>query len=338
LIYFPLFNSGSGSEPLQHLASLTDPHLISLRDSIPELIIQDVAPSTRVKYQYSLRAWSEWTKEHKIQEFPASGDMVALYLMELARSPFGMGPLESFVAALNWAHKKQCLPLPSAHPLVSQILASCRRTKARPVSRKTPISPDHIDTIFSKFYFSNTPLNDLQTLTMISIGFAGFLRFSDLSQLRHEHISFFPDSCSLFLGKRKNDQYRAGNTVWLHLSGKPTCPVSILHRFMLLSSSSYGLPLFRKISHGHSITFRQFPISYSSARENFLEIFSRAGLSHLDIGLHSLRSGGASQAAAAGVDDESIRQHGSWRSLTAHLNYIQKSKQALLLVPKSLNV
>jgi hypothetical protein len=107
---------------------------------------------------------------------------------------------------------------------------------------------------------------------------------------------------------------------------------------MIASSSSHGLPLFRKISHGHSITFRHLPISYSSARENFLEIFSRAGLSHLDIGLHSLRSGGASQAASSGVDEESIRQHGSWRSLTAHLNYIQKSKKALLLVPKSLNI
>ena len=107
---------------------------------------------------------------------------------------------------------------------------------------------------------------------------------------------------------------------------------------MSASLSSHGLHLFRKISHGHSISFRQSPISYSSAREKFLEIFSRAGLSHLDIGLHSLRSGGASQAAAAGADEESIRQHGSWRSLTAHLNYIQKPKKALLLVPKSLNI
>ena len=87
-----------------------------------------------------------------------------------------------------------------------------------------------------------------------------------------------------------------------------------------------------------TITFRSSPITYSRARENFLEIFSRAGLGHLDIGLHSLRSGGASQAFRAGVDEESIRRHGSWRSLTSHLNYIQESPASLLKVPRSLNI
>jgi hypothetical protein len=61
-------------------------------------------------------------------------------------------------------------------------------------------------------------------------------------------------------------------------------------------------------------------------------------LGFLDIGLHSLRSGGASQAAAAGVDEESIRRHGSWRSLTSHLNYIQESQSSLLKVSRSLDI
>ena len=317
---------------------LEDPYLVSLRDAIPSTIIQDVAKSTRDKYCYAFAAWSKWASSHQIKTFPASGEFVALYLMHLAKSQGGMGPLISLVSAMSWFHSKHCLPSPSNHPLVIQILASSKRSKSRPVIRKVPVLPSHIYTLFSKFFSPSMALDDLQTLTMISIGFAGFLRFNDLAQLKHDHIKFFPSSCSLFLEKRKNDQYRSGNTVWLASSGKITCPVSILRSFISRSGSTPGSPLFRKISHGHSISFRSSPITYSRARENFLEIFTRAGLGHLDIGLHSLRSGGASQASRAGVDDESIRRHGSWRSLTSHLNYIQESPSSLLHVAKSLNI
>lgn len=53
-------------------------------------------------------------------------------------------------------------------------------------------------------------------------------------------------------------------------------------------------------------------------------------------GLHSLRSGGVSDAAAAGVPDRLIRRHGGWRSETAALAYFKETLPNLMVVTKAL--
>jgi len=50
--------------------------------------------------------------------------------------------------------------------------------------------------------------------------------------------------------------------------------------------------------------------------------------------LHSLRAGGASVAAQAGVPDRLFRQHGRWRSETAKDGYVEDSVENRLSVSK----
>ena len=59
-------------------------------------------------------------------------------------------------------------------------------------------------------------------------------------------------------------------------------------------------------------------ISNTIAREILLENFRKIGLDSSKFGLHSLRSGAASQAANSGfVCDRLCKKHGRWRSDTA---------------------
>ena len=57
---------------------------------------------------------------------------------------------------------------------------------------------------------------------------------------------------------------------------------------------------------------------------------------HLDF--DSLRSGGATAAANAGVHDRLFKRHGRWRSETAKDGYVKDKLDALLSVSKSLHV
>ena len=61
-----------------------------------------------------------------------------------------------------------------------------------------------------------------------------------------------------------------------------------------------------------------------------------SGLECDEYGLHSLRSGGASEAAAAGVKDRLIKRHGGWRSDKAMAAYFEETLPNLLSVSRSL--
>jgi hypothetical protein len=94
--YFTKFLK-SGSTPLKGLSLLNDSYLVFLHDAIPCTIIQDIASYTRNKYCYAFATWSKWAASHHVYDFPASGELVALYLMHLTKSQCGMGSLISLV-------------------------------------------------------------------------------------------------------------------------------------------------------------------------------------------------------------------------------------------------
>ena len=65
---------------------------------------------------------------------------------------------------------------------------------------------------------------------------------------------------------------------------------------------------------------------------------SELGFDAKQFGLHSLRSGGATAAAQAGVPDRLFKRHGRWRSESAKDGYIKDSMPALMSVSESLNL
>ena len=64
----------------------------------------------------------------------------------------------------------------------------------------------------------------------------------------------------------------------------------------------------------NSCKLRSGKLSYTTAREILLSALETLGLNKKYFGLHSLRSGGATGAAAAKVEDISFfKKHGRWR-------------------------
>ena len=83
-------------------------------------------------------------------------------------------------------------------------------------------------------------------------------------------------------------------------------------------------------------TLRSTGISYTRAREVVLDAFCQLGYPAKLFGLHSLRSGGATAAANAGVTDRLFKRHGRWRSDKAKDGYVKDNLDALLSVSKKL--
>ena len=72
--------------------------------------------------------------------------------------------------------------------------------------------------------------------------------------------------------------------------------------------------------------------------ELFVVKLRELGFDAKQFGLHSLRAGGATTAANAGVPDRIFKRHGRWRSEVAKDGYIRDNQEALMSVSRSLEL
>ena len=98
------------------------------------------------------------------------------------------------------------------------------------------------------------------------------------------------------------------------------------------------LPLFRALAPPKSSSkVRRQGISYSRVRELVKEAFKDI-TDVSKISPHSLRVGGATAAANAGIPDRLFKRHGRWSSENAKDGYVKDNLNSLLSVSRALGI
>ena len=146
----------------------------------------------------------------------------------------------------------------------------------------------------------------------------------------------------LKINSSKTDQYRQGDSLLIARTGQSTCPVAMMERYFVMGGVSSGSSekLFRGIVHtkqGEKLR-ASGGISYSRLRELLLEKIAELGMDPKLFGMHSLRAGGATAAANAGVNDRMFKRHDRWRSESAKDGYVKDSVEKRLSVSKQLGI
>ena len=202
-----------------------------------------------------------------------------------------------------------------------------------------PVTTDMLSALVSSLS-ANPSLFDVRLVAACLLAFSAFLRYDELAKLRCCDVTFTPQSMSIYIASSKTDQYRQGGRVLVVRTGSQTCPVTMLERYysMVSLSQQSKLRLFRGIvvTKSGECLRSQGSLSYTRLRELFLSKLTQLGFDPKQFGLHSLRSGGASAAANAGVPDRLFKRHGRWRSDSAKDGYVKDSVHALLSVSESL--
>ena len=150
-------------------------------------------------------------------------------------------------------------------------------------------------------------LSNLRLTSFSLLAFAGFLRFDEAIHIRACDVEILEDMVKVLLPRSKTDQFRQGQEVLIARTNTITCPVTMLERYMATAeiAPSSELFLFRGISKtadGEKLRASGC-LSYTTVRELFRKKLTNLGHSSDGFGLHSLRAGGASAAAQAGVPD-----------------------------------
>ena len=71
---------------------------------------------------------------------------------------------------------------------------------------------------------------------MCLLSYAGFLRYSELSNLMRNHVTFYEQRIKLFLECSKTDVYREGRNVLIFKTDNSTCSVNMLSRYCVLTN------------------------------------------------------------------------------------------------------
>ena len=226
-------------------------------------------------------------------------------------------------------------------PFIRATLSGLQRKLAKPKVKKEPVTADMLTALVGSLGPAPS-LVDVRLAASSLLSFAAFLRYDELAKLRCCDLKFTEQCMTIHITSSKTDQYRQGDSVVVARTGSPTCPVAMMERYIAMAqiSSSSKLRLFRGIVHtkkGQRLR-PSGTLSYTRMRELFLAKLSQLGFDARQFGLHSLRAGGASAAANAGIPDRLFKRHGRWKSETAKDGYIKDSMPALMSVSESLEL
>ena len=279
---------------------------------------QAKASATRKSYQRDWRHFSGWCKQHRRLSLPAEPETVALYLTDQAQT-LKVATLAKRVAALSQAHQFAGHVSPTHDILVRTVLAGIRRSKSTAQSRKRPILTEDLRRMVS---FLPDTLAGRRDRALLLLGFAGGFRRSELVGLNQNDLRLTHDGLIIQVRRSKTDQEGQGREVGIPFGSTPaTCPVRATRAWLADLEPGDTEPLFRPVNrHGQMskrrVTDRVVALVVKRAAR-------AAGLDSADLAGHSLRSGLATSAAAAGVPERAIMAQTGHRSLTTLRKYIR---------------
>ena len=282
-----------------------------------------------------------------MNELPADPFFVALFILKKIQEGVSFAVVDAIFYSIKFFHVSVNLQDPCDTPVVENLYEAAKRLLFSPKNRKEPITIDLIHKIYDNLIRNNLnhKLTNLRLFVLIILGYTGFLRYSELSVLRRCDFISYDTYMEVFIEKSKCDVYREGKWLTIAKFEDDICPVKNLKLYLESSlideeSDEY---IFRAITDFPKQGFQKLkklnkPLSYTRAREIILEALKDVGEDPKKYGTHSLRSGGASSAANAGIPDRMFKRHGRWKSEKAKDGYIKDNLTSLLSVSRSLGI
>ena len=200
----------------------------------------------------------------------------------------------------------------SAHtPTDSGLVREMKRTiirETKPSKGKLPVTVPHLKKMVGLVKPTEESIRDM---FMMIVMFMGFLRESELSKLKTSDVWVETlegkEVLFIYIEQKKNDQGRFGHTVVLE--GEPTspiCPVSWFRAHKKVRRSPTHI--------FHHVWKSAKSLAHDYPNTVLKRMVAAIGLRPEPYGSHSLRRGGASAAANAGITAHVIARHGDWHS------------------------
>jgi site-specific recombinase XerD len=289
----------------------------TLLNSAGKYASESKAPNTRKAYTSDWADFSEFCQDKKLNPLPANPETVMLYITFLADNGAKYSTIKRRLATISQAHKLKEYDNP-INDVVKELLKGIKNTNGTAKNQKAPLMFPEISQLVR---LTETDLKGQRDRTMILLGYAGFLRRSELCNLKAEYIDFTDAGLIITLPRTKTGQ---NEIIAIEFGTFPVyCPVLNLKKWLEKSGIKKGY-LFPAIDKGGKIINPEKPISTAGFVKMLKKYCEQIGMNPDQIAGHSLRAGGATQASLNNANDTDIKKHGRWRSDIYH-EYIRKA-------------
>jgi site-specific recombinase XerD len=291
--------------------------LAEIADRASEFMHQSKAKNTIRAYRADWEHFTAWCQSHGQSSLPAAADTVALYVADLAAT-HKPATLTRRISAISQAHQIAGMETPTGSAKVRLVMAGIRRTMGTAQAAKTPVLVDDLRRMLAGLPGNLLGVRDR---VLLLIGFCGAFRRSELVALDAADIAITRDGLVVTIKRSKTDQEGVGRKIGIpYASHVETCPVRSLQDWLEKSGITEG-PLFRPIDRfGRMASMR---LSGAAVGEIVKRYAAAVGLDATEFAGHSLRSGLATSAAAAGASERSIMNQTGHRSVNTVRRYIR---------------
>ena len=291
--------------------------LAEIADRASEFVNQSKAKNTVRAYQSDWSHFELWCRAHGQISLPATSETVAFYLTDLS-STHKTGTLVRRISAISQAHQIAGFETPTGSSQVRLVMAGIRRTNGTAQVAKTPVLVEDLRRMVSKLPGNLLGVRDR---ALLLVGFSGAFRRSELVALDVADAIINRDGIVIVIRRSKTDQEGEGRKIGVPYGSNPaTCPVRALQDWLGQCGFAEG-SLFRPIDRFSRVSPQR--LSGAAIAEIVKRYVEAAGLDATKFAGHSLRSGLATSAAAAGASERSIMNQTGHRSLATVRKYIR---------------
>lgn len=251
------------------------------------------SPATRKAYTRDFETFSRWCTSRGQTPLPARPELVAAYLAHLAET-YAPSTIDRALVAIGQAHRAAGHTTPAEHELVRQVRRGVRRRLGVAPHQKAALVAAQLRTLVETFPADLAGVRDRALLTL---GFAGALRRSELVGLDVPDLVFVDEGVRVTIRKSKTDQEGEGRTVGVPCGSTSACPVRALRAWIEAASRTEG-PVFVGVTRWGD------PTEHRLDGRDVARILQRrataSGIDARELAGHSLRAGLVTSAARAG--------------------------------------
>jgi len=296
---------------------------------VDDFITRASASATLRAYRSDWKLFCAWCETRGYQPLPASPQVTAAFLTELATTgsshsngrSLSKASIGRRLAAIVFAHRAAQVEPPTTQAraaALEKVIRGIRNTKRgeRP-AKKRPADGDVLRDMVRTI--TGTSLQDYRDRALLSLGMMGAFRRSELVAIDVAHVSADPRGLIIHIPVSKGDQEGRGQSVAI-LDGRRMEPVRHYHAWLEAAEISSG-PLFRRLTpHGRLTTHGLSPQTVA------LVVKARAAAAGYDPALfagHSLRAGFLTEAGRQGANLFKMKEHSRHKSLEMLSEYVR---------------
>ena len=282
------------------------------------------ANNTVRAYKSDFQDFGLFCAQNGFKSLPSEPKVVSFYLTQLSTKDIKISTIKRRLVSISVIHKLKGYYLDTKHPLIIENLMGIKRRKGSNQRGKKPLLINILKKVINVIdEQKREKIKILRDRSLILIGFSGGFRRNEIVSLDFEDLDFVSEGLKINIKRSKTDQFGEGSAKGIpYFDNSQYCPVVSIQNWIEISKINSG-PLFRRFTKGSNLSENR--LTDQTVALLIKEYLNLAGIDNKNFSCHSLRSGFATSAAEAGVEERTIMAMTGHKSTEMVRRYIKEA-------------